>query len=198
MNSRARLWLSRLLLAGAVGAPLGVGPASAAEKVKSDLISPDKRRVTVEVAQQLTRPPEPAALPADLAQPFNPTGFDLPDPAQLPPAAAPGPAAGTGTGGTKAAGRDATGGAVQAAPVASEREILENLVAKIPATGTMAVGSNRMLTFKGSGPVRIGGHFFVTSDGQTYDLELIAVDATNFTVRYRNEEVTRPITPGKK
>ena len=46
-------------------------------------------------------------------------------------------------------------------------------------------------------PFEIGTRFTVTYGGQDYELELTAIDRTTFTLRYRNEETTRPITPTK-
>jgi hypothetical protein len=190
MNARSRSPLVFVLLLGSVGALGVVATASAAEKVKSDLVASDKRRVSVELAQQLTRPPEPAPLPANLAQPFNPPGFDLPDLIEPAPSAPGATAPGS-------SGRDESGTATRPAPAAGDRETIENLAAKIPATGTIVTPrGDRVLSF-GSKNVRIGAHFTVTSNGQDYDLVLVTVDSTTFTVRYRNEEVTRPIKPGK-
>ncbi len=46
-------------------------------------------------------------------------------------------------------------------------------------------------------PFEIGTRFTVTYNGQDYELELTSIDRTTFTLRYRNEETTRPITPTK-
>src|SRR6188474_659332 len=108
-------------LAGALLAPL------AAAKPLSDLVSPEKRRAAVELAQHLTRPPEHVPVPADLAHPFNPPGFEQPDPEELKAAAA-----ATSRGQAPTPGG---GGAVQAARQPGEHEILENLAAKLPTTG---------------------------------------------------------------
>lgn len=170
------------------------------DKVKSDILGADKRRATVELAQQLTRPPVPEPLPADLAQPFNPPGFDLPDRNEVPPVPPPTAGGGGGTGAAPSGGANVAagggGGAVQPAAIAGEREKLDSLAAKIPATGTVVFGGERRLSF-GTKNVRIGSDFTVTLNGQDYVLKLVAVDATNFTVRLGNEEVTRPITPRK-
>jgi hypothetical protein len=45
----------------------------------------------------------------------------------------------------------------------------------------------------GSRFVKMGAHFTITYKSQDYDLELTGIDGTNFTLRYRNEEITRPI-----
>jgi hypothetical protein len=45
--------------------------------------------------------------------------------------------------------------------------------------------------------VKTGSHFTVTYKGMDYDLELTQIDGTNFTLRYKSDEITRPIQPGK-
>ena len=169
-------------------------PASAADKPdksdkpKSDLIPPDKRRVSVELGLKLTQPPTPEPLPADLAQPFNPPGFDLPDREERPPT--PGTSPGRSGGG----GED-TNPARPAAAV-GDRETLEALAARIVPKGTFVVGGQPLLVI-GSFRLSVGAHFTVNSNGQDYDLELTAINSTTFTLRYHNEETTRPIKPGK-
>ena len=185
--------------------------ATALGKPLADLVSPEKRRSIVEQAQRLTRPPEPVPLPADLAQPFNPPGFDQPDPEELRAAAAAtaravaagGLAGGGGAGGPGGAG--AAGGAGGAAGAAGgpaalmgDRELLESIASKILPTGMIKVGGEPLLIF-GRRNVKIGGSFTVTNpaNGQDYTLELIAIEPPTFTLRYRNEEITRPIKSGK-
>jgi len=189
MTTRCRFLLTpALLLAGACAS--GLAPAAfAADKVKSDLVPPDKRRATVELAQLLTRPPEPAPLPTDLGQPFNPPGFDLPDRDERP---APGAAGAPGAGGR---GEDGNA-AARPAPVAGDRETLEGLAARITPGGTFIFGGQPLLIIGGN-RLRVGSHFTVSANGQDYDLELTAIDRTTFTLRYHSEEVTRPIKPGK-
>lgn len=188
MNSRASLVTAGLLLGLAAALP-------AAAKPLSDLVSPEKRRATVDLSQRLTRPPEPVPLPADLAQPFNPPGFDQPDPEELRAAAAAAaraaaanPALATGPGATPAVAR----------PV-GDREILEGIAAKIRPSGMVQpTGKPARLTF-GRQTVEVGGTFNVTNpaNGQEYTLELVAIEPPTFTLRYHNEEITRPIKSGK-
>jgi hypothetical protein len=189
MNHRFVL-LSAVLLVGLGSTPRAFG------KTVSDLAPPEKRRATVEQALRLTRPPEPVALPAEIAQPFNPPGFDQPDPGEL-RAAAQSPRVNP-TGGAPG------GTAVSGAPVPpdgpkGDREILENIAAKILPTGTIIPTNGEPLLTFGRKNVKLGSHFTVTNsaNGQDYELELVAVDRTTFTLRYRNEEITRPIKSGK-
>ena len=158
------------------------------DKPKSDILAPDKRRASVDLALLLTRPPEPAPLPADLAQPFNPSGFDLPDREERPPAVA----------NQTTRGGDAGGGnTAAAAPIPGDRELLETLAAKLPSTGYFNFRGEDILTLGGTNRVKIGGRFTVQHNGQPYELELTAINSNNFTLRYRSQEITRPIKSGK-
>lgn len=189
-----------------VGFLLGLASAATAlGKPLADIVSAEKRRSIVELAQLLTRPPEPVPLPADLAQPMNPPGFDQPDPEELRAAAAASARAAAATAAAAAGGLPGAGGSGGAggaaggpAPLMSDRELLESIASKILPTGTIKVGGEPLLIF-GRRNVKIGGSFTVTNpaNGQDYTLELIAIEPPTFTLRYRNEEITRPIKSGK-
>ena len=172
----------------------------AAAKPQSDIVSPDKRRAAVEFAQHLTRPPVPVPVPADLVHPFNPPGFDQPDPEEVRAAAAAyakglGPAPASGAPAASSAPGAAAGPGQPAQPP-GEREILVTLAAKLPTTGTMIFNGQPLLLLARS-RVKIGDKFTVAFNGQDYELELIAIDRTTFTLRYHGEEITRPIKSGK-
>ncbi len=171
-------------------------------KTLSDLVSPDKRRTAVELAQRLTHAPEVAPAPTDLPSPFNPPGFDQPDPEEARAAAAayakgvgPAPAVGAGPAST-AATAGGSGSAGQPAHPPGEREILETLAGKLPATGTFVFNGEPLLVV-GRNRVKVGDKFTVAYNGQDYELELITIDRTTFTLRYHGEEITRPIKTGK-
>jgi hypothetical protein len=175
-----------------VACAFSVVASLASAKPLSDLVSPEKRRTTVELAQRLTRPPEPLPLPADLAQPFNPVGFDQPDPEE---------AKAVALALQKAGGGPASGGGGVASPnqparAPGDREILENLAAKLPTSGTIEFGGERLLLL-GRGRVRVGDKFTVAYNSQDYELELVAIDRTTFTLRYHGEEIVRPTKSGK-
>lgn len=176
-----------------VGLMLGLAPAATVwAKPLTDLVSPEKRRSIVEQFQRHTRPSEPVPLPADLAQPFNPAGFDQPDPEELRAAAA---AAATASA-RVAAGQPAPAG--QPA-LAGDREILEAIAAKILPSGMIKIGGRPPLLTFGRRNVEVGSTFTVTNpaNGQDYEVALVAIEPPTFTLRYRNEEITRPIKSGK-
>ncbi|MGH7957433.1 MAG: hypothetical protein ACREH8_10535 [Opitutaceae bacterium] len=148
------------------------GAASAA-RVVSDLQPAQKRQASVTLAETLARPAVPAPLPADIASPFNPPGVDKPEPGEIPVAVTPG---------TDAA----------PPPPPGDREILEAVAAQLTPTGTINFdGSSRLVM--GSKRFEVGTRFTVTYNNQDHELELVAIDRTTFTLRYRGEEFTRPI-----
>ena len=178
----ARFTLGLLLLSGSASLAFG--------KPLSDLVSPEKRRVTVEMAQRLTRPPEPAPVPPDLTQPFNPAGFDLPDPEEAKAVALAMQKAGGAAPGAPGSAPN------QPARAPGDREILENLAAKLPTSGTIVFNGEPLLLL-GRGRVKVGDKFTVAYNGQDYELELVAIDRTTFTLRYHGEEIIRPTKSGK-
>ena len=166
----------------------------AAAKPLSDLVSPEKRRMTVDLAQHLTRPPEPVPVPADLTQPFNPAGFDQPDPEEVKANAAALAKAGAAAG---ASGGATATGPNQPARQPGDHEILENLASKLPTKGTIVLPNGDPLLILTGGRVKVGDKFTVAYNGQDYELELIAIERTTFTLRYHGEEIVRPIKNGK-
>lgn len=166
--------------------------ARAAQRITSDLAPPAKRQTSVELAEALAKRPPPAPLPADLLSPFNPADFDKPDtPPPPPPGEKPVAAAPTGT-----PGRPTTAPAPTtpepSAP--SDRQTLEMLAAQITPSGVIQLrGAYRIILHNKQ--FEVGTRFTATYNNQDYDLELVAIDRTTFTLRYRGEEVTRPIRP---
>ena len=173
----ARLRLHRLLVSAAAVASLAV--AVAAKPPPSDIVPPDLRQKVVDNATRLSRTPAPTAVPADVASPFSPAGFEKPDASEMqgkPVAAAP----------------EAKGPVVPQ----TDRDVLEAVADKIPTTGTIIIGGKPLL-ISGTNRIEVGSRFTVVYNGQEYELELVAIERTTFTVRYRGEEFTRPIKIGK-
>lgn len=172
---------------------------NAASRVLADLQPAPKRQATVDLAAGLARRPAPEPLPADLVSPFNPPGFDRPEPAaSARPAAAP---AGVVSGPVApAAGTAAVPPAPAAAPAPSApvtpRETLEAIAAQITPSGTMVFRGKPRLLIAGK-PFEVGTRFTATYNNEDYELELVAIERTTFTLRYRGEDVTRPIKPAR-
>lgn len=165
-------------------ATLGTLAPRLAAKPLSDLISPEKRRATVEQAQKLVQAPALTPLPADLPQPFNPPGFEQPDAEEVRAQAAAAAAAAT-----------ATSAAGPTKP-STDRDLLEHIATRIQPSGIFRVGDTRFLTF-GQKRVNTGDILTVTYDGQDYQIEVTAIDQSTFTLRLNKEEYTRPLKPAK-
>jgi hypothetical protein len=155
-----------------------------AAKPGSDILPPDTRRAVIDKAERLAHPPAAPALPAELVSPFAPAGFDRPDPSEQHE--------------NRAEGRAAADAKTAAAPVLpqTDRDILAAVAARIPTTGTIILGGTPLL-ISGTNRIEVGSRFTVVYNGQEYELELVAIDRTTFTVRYKGEEFTRPIKQGK-
>jgi hypothetical protein len=161
-------------------AALGAVPVAFAARPVADIPPPDARKTAVETAQRLVRPPEEPKPIADLTSPFNPPGFAKAGPTTAAP--------------TKAG--DKPGAPAAPTAPATDQEILATLASKIPTTGTIIVGDKPLLV-SGTNRIEVGSHFTVVFNGQEYELELVAIDRTTFTVRYKGEEFTRPIKLGR-
>jgi hypothetical protein len=176
--------ITRVLQITTAASLMFVAPARGlAARVTSDLQPPQKRQQTVVIAERLSQRKPPAPLPADLVSPFDPAGFDKPDPADAEALAA--------------AQRNNNANTRSTAPTRvvlppTDRETLEKLGAQITPTGMMHLrGTPRLII--GNKPFEIGTRFTATYNNQDYELELVAIERTTFTLRYRGEEITRPI-----
>ena len=167
---------------GALIAVLGVTAPRASARVESEIAPPEKRKASVEKAAAMAKQKAVPPLPASLSQPFAPPGFDLTDAEEAAAAAA--------------AARLANAQNPSAPPPPSDHQLLEEIVSKVKPSGTVYVGDKPLLVF-GKRYVKTGTHFTVTYKGTDYDLELTQIDGTNFTLRYKSDEITRPIKSGK-
>jgi hypothetical protein len=157
----------------------GEAPLSAQQ---SDLVSTQKRAVVVELADQLVRPRVLAEMPAALVVPFNPVGFDQPDPEEIKA--------------QQAAAATAAAAGTPLRPV-GDRNVLAILADKLSPSGTAIIGGEPILLF-GSRRLKVGDRLTVTYEGADYNLDITAINRTTFTLRLNREEITRPIKPGKK
>jgi hypothetical protein len=167
--------LRALLLGGLLAVLLpGLASAAAASRtrpargVESDLVPPEARQGVIDLGGRLSHPSEPPPLSANLKTPFD---FDKSEPDPTPPP---------------------SGGPAQA-PSKGARDTLETLAPLLKPTGTvMMAGRPAILTF-GRTNVKVGGKLTINFEGTDYELELVAVTSTSFTLRYKDEETTRPI-----
>jgi hypothetical protein len=177
---RAKNHISSLLLA--LVAVLALTAPRASARVESEIAPPDKRRAAVEKAAAIAKQQKADALPPTLNLPFAPPGFDLTDAEEAAAAAA---AAALANRGNPAAPAPPT-----------DHQVFVEIVDKIRPSGSFMMGGKPLLSF-GNKFVKTGSHFTVTYKGTDYDLELTQIDGTNFTLRYKSEEITRPIKTGK-
>lgn len=152
-------------------------PALHAARPASEIQPPDRRRVVVEKAQRLAQPAAAEPLPADLVTPFNPPNFGRSD------------------GGARNEARPAEVADPAAAgeTAQTDQELLAVVAAKIPTTGTIVAPNGKPFLISGRNRIEVGSFFTVVYSGQEYELELVAISRTSFTVRYKGEEFTRPI-----
>ena len=163
----------KLLAAMAALSAAGFAPWLAA--AASDLLPPARRQASVDTAERLAQRPPPEPVPAEVPNPFNPASFAPPEPAPRPgvvadPAQPPRPP--------------------------GDREILESLAQRLTPSGTITLGGKPFLIIERN-RFEVGTKFIVTFNDQDYELELVAIDRTTFTLRHRGEEITRPIKPVK-
>ncbi|QYM79566.1 hypothetical protein K0B96_02815 [Horticoccus luteus] len=158
-----------LLLLIALAARTAFGAA------RADVPPPADRAPVIELARRLAQPPKVEPLAVDLPQPFNPPGFDLPDPSERRPTAAP------------AAGEPA-------APV-TDRQVLEKIAARIRPSGLVIINGESLLIF-GQKRLKVGDHLIVTLDKTDYDVEITAIDSAGYSLRLNRDEITRSLNPG--
>lgn len=148
---------------------------------RADVPSPTSRKPTVALALRLAAREELPPLPADLVQPFNPAAFGQPDPEELR---------------AIAAARAAAAAASQQSKPTTDNDFLKIIAERIMPSGTVILGGEPMLIF-GKKRLRIGDRLTVTYDGRDYELVVTAIERTTFSLRLNQDEITRPIKPGK-
>lgn len=144
----------------------------------ADLISPKQREDELAKARLLLAPLIFAASPDDLISPFAPPGFDQPDDEEL------------------LAMQAVSLGGATARPL-GPREILESLSSKIVPSGIARLGGEAILIF-GQKKLKVGDRLTITYEDANYDLDITAIGSTTFTLRYKDEEITRSFKPGKQ
>lgn len=182
-------------------AALALPATSFAAKLTSDIAPPLKRQATVKLALEFANRKNPPPLPADLPSPFNPPDFDKPDGTEAIAAGAnrttvPVPSGG-GRSGSPTTGGAPTPGQPPPPQPAGDRAVLEMVAARIPSLGMISLGGKPQLLLGNGKRAGVGDVFTVTDGDRDYDLEIVAIDRTTFTLRYRGEEITRAIKLAK-
>ena len=135
---------------------------SAEPAMTSDILPPQKRAVSVELAERLAKPTsEDLQAPTDIRNPFN----------------------------------QATEGKIEAAlnRPASDAALLSILADQLKPTGVMGRDESLVLLLKGQKGVKVGDRLTLSFDGTPYTVEVIGVAKTNFSLRFNQAEIIRPI-----
>ncbi len=74
----------------------------------------------------------------------------------------------------------------------NDRELIDKLASKIEPSGTVVMGGEAILLL-GQNRLKVGDRHSINFEGATYEVEIIAIESTRFSIRYKNEELTRPI-----
>ena len=154
-----------------------VAPLGLFAEPKSDLLPPQKRAETLNLARTLLKI-TPKVVSEDAFAGMNP--FD-----PLPPVIF---------------GNETDAKATHAVPqvAVSDRDLLKKLAEEVTASGMMQLG-DRTFLLVGKKKLKVGDRISVNSGGVAYELEVSAIDRTSFALRLKNEEITRPIkAPVKK
>jgi hypothetical protein len=149
---------------------LALGPLGLWAQPASDLQPPQKRAQTLDLARGLL-----AGKPVDSADQalaaMNP--FDPPAPV------------------VTGAEVDQTPQVI--APIApSNHDLFKKMAEGVNASGMMQLG-DRTFLLVGKKKYKVGDCILVNFEGTNYELEVTAIDRTSFTLRLKNEEITRPI-----
>jgi hypothetical protein len=153
-----------------------IAPHRLSAAPRADLVSPQKRQAVVRVANQLIR--ETGMSTAfDVRNPFSPPEFDISREESI----------------SRKLGDHPENSSIASK---SDREILESLASRFPATGTITRGDKILLT-AGRKQFEAGQLLTLSEVGREYEVQIVAISATTFTLRFRNEEFTRPVRLSK-
>jgi hypothetical protein len=79
----------------------------------------------------------------------------------------------------------------------ADRDRLVGMAEGVTPTGTMQLGDTAYLLF-GQKKFKEGDSMPISFQGATYEVQISAIERTNFTLRYNNEEIIRPIKSSNK
>lgn len=86
---------------------------------------------------------------------------------------------------------------VRTARPTSDKDLLQILAEQLQPTGVIGREDDLKLLLKGQKGVKVNEKLTLSFDGASYDVEVIAISNTNFSLRYNQTEITRPIKTGK-
>lgn len=155
-----------------------------AARNSAEVHPPQRRQTVVAAAEALAARTTVTKLPADLVSPFAPPDFDKPEGAEL--------KAQMLAEQQRAAEAAKRKGVITRPAAPSDKDMIERLAAQITPTGTVDRNGAPHLMIAGKF-FAVGTRFTATYNNNDYELELVAIDRSTFTLRYRNEQTTRPI-----
>jgi hypothetical protein len=129
-----------------------------------------KRAATVELAGKLLNPPPSTDGAGGLVNPFTLNGSRSED----------------------VSADESQAAANKAAILASNRSLLAALAEQLDPKGTFVLGGESIILL-GQKKLKVGERYPITFEGAVYELEITSIETTRFSVRYKNEELTRPI-----
>ena len=131
-----------------------------------------QRIATVKFAKDIvaleTAPPMDSNDVATLKNPFNPAAPPAPSEAASP------------------------GGSMVEPAQPSERDQLAQIAPNVTPSGSVEMGGESLLLF-GQKRLKVGDHLSIIFEGKPYELELVGIQSTSFTLRLNGVEITRPI-----
>jgi hypothetical protein len=151
-----------------------VGPAGLIAEVTSDIAAPVKRVVTIDLARTLLSIKSGGQSEEELAT-LNP--FSL---GQV----------------TTSEDEGKSTAASQPGPVNSG-DLLKNIAEKVLPTGMIHLAGKSFLLV-GQKKFQLGDRMSVTYQDVIYEVEITAIERTSFTIRFKNDEITRPIKASVK
>jgi hypothetical protein len=136
----------------------------------ADVAAPASRAASVDLASRILSPPTIVPLAGVPSNPFILSASRVTGPEIDPSQAA----------------------AEKAAILASTKSLLVALADRLEPKGTFVVGGESIILL-GQKKLKLGDKYTINFEGSVYEVEITAIETTRFSVRYKNEEVTRPI-----
>lgn len=145
-------------------------PLSAVAQSASDLATPQKRAVSLDLIRTLltTTPTGDSAEEIVKKNPFSPKQSVVPV--------------------------DSTAVAALSQLGLGDRELLLRLADGVNPSGTMQLGDTLILLF-GQKKFKVGDVIPIVFEEATHELQVTSIERTSFTLRLKSEEITRPIKP---
>lgn len=160
-----RLYKSYLFFGGILLAP---SATCFCQSSGSDLASPQKRAASLGLARKYVDAVPVLTINSlgDVVNPFSPASFGKGNKADNPNGKSKLPS--------------------------SDKDLLALLAEQLNPTGTFFLNGEPLLLF-GQKKVKVGELIPITLDGITFEVEVTAIERINFSLKYKQEELTRPI-----